>query len=1066
MSNGRNNKGACSLAAAGVGGQELKRLLSGTPFISVLSDQELDSLASTLERVHFRLGQVVYNEGDQGDSFDIVYSGRARVVTKAEDGKELSLGILSPGDHFGEQALLTGEPRQTTVRAAGDLILLRLYKDNFDQLLKNHSDLQHYFSSYISDLALRNFIKQCTVFSPLQPSEMRSFLDAFEPFEVEEGHVIVREGDAGDAFYLIREGQVKVAKGSLEGPPLSLLSDGDFFGELALLTDGPRAASVIALSPTRLFKLSKGDFLRIIEDIPQVKDAILGVAAGYSSDVRDMLQTSQVLPATGTEDVQSFPAPKRTVQATASPALEEGEATSRETATADVPSVEPEFEEIKGLRRRKWRLPVLLQQSEMDCGATCLAMIAAYYGVRISINRLREMTNVTREGATMHSLAEAAEDLGFRTRGIRGGDDALSELTGPAIAYWQGYHYVVVYRVLDEQIVVADPAEGLKRMSREEFNKGWSGALLTLAPTPSLLDVERSKSTFSRFLPFVTAHKRALGEVFIASLLIQLFGLAVPVFTQNIVDRVLVQQNTELLNILLVGMVVVALLQAGTTYLRQFMLVRTVKQIDGSLLVQFFSHVLGLPLKYFEDRRVGDIVSRINENAKIRELLTGTTLSAIMDVVTVAVYLTLMLTYSVKLGLFAVAFIPLISLVTLIFTPVMKRNSRRVFQAGAETQSYVVEAVSGMNTVKAMAAERPVRWTWEEKMRRHLDLQQSGAMIATGAQSTGQVLQTLSTAFILWYGARLVMGGEMTIGQLMAFNVLLGTVIGPILRVVNLWDSFQEARVALERLNDVFESPLEQSPGKDAFRMPPIQGRVTFENVTFRYHEEGNNVLQNIDLDIPPHHTVALVGRSGSGKTTLINLLLRLYQPTEGSILIDGVNIKHVSPASLRQQIGVVLQDNFLFSGTIRENIALGSPDATMQDVITASMLAGAHEFISELPYGYETVIGERGMTLSGGQRQRLAIARALVSKPQILILDEATSALDTESEKIIQQNLEKILHDRTTFIIAHRLSTVRNADLILVLDRGVIVEKGTHYELMEKKGLYFYLNSQQLQSG
>ena len=437
----------------------------------------------------------------------------------------------------------------------------------------------------------------------------------------------------------------------------------------------------------------------------------------------------------------------------------------------------------------------------------------------------------------------------------------------------------------------------------------------------------------------------------------------------------------------------------------------------------------------------------------------------ILDFLSLIVYLTLMLYYNWKLTLVSLLLIPLFAVLTFVVTPVMKKISRETFQAGAEAQSYIVESINGVNTVKAMAVEKPVRWKWEEMLEKLMNLQIKASMVVMGADSVSRVLQTLSTTLVLWFGARLVMTNQISIGRMMAFTSLLGSVISPILRMIGVWDKIQEARIAMERINDVLDSEPEQTKTQVNMVMPPVKGTISFKNVSFRYNPEGKNVLQNITLDIDAGETVALVGRSGSGKTTLANLILRLYNPTEGTVLIDGIDIRNIASSSLRRQIGVVLQDNFLFSGTIRENIALGVADPPMQDVITASMMAGAHDFISELPMGYETVIGEKGLTLSGGQRQRLAIARALFTKPKILILDEATSALDTESEKIIQQNLESIFKGRTVIVIAHRLSTVRNADRIVVLDRGTIVEQGTHYELMEKKGLYFYLNSQQLNS-
>ncbi|NLT95544.1 MAG: peptide cleavage/export ABC transporter [Clostridia bacterium] len=1028
--------------------EEIKELLKKTLFSNYLSEEELDNLATGFQVEKYKLGNTICRAGEPGDAFYIVYSGKARIVGLDSEGKEASLGTLTKGGHFGEQGLMTGENNEFTVRASGDLVVLKLDRKRFLEILERHLELKHYFEDYLSDISLRNFIKQCSVFSPLDAKELRGFLDCFVSVDFNPGDYIVREGEEGDAFYLIRSGEVEVVKESLGRKLLNVLYQGQFFGELALLTGAPRAASVIAKTEVKTYRLSKQDFEKIITTIPQIKNAILGVAAGYSKSAREML--SGIEKDSGLDETSAASEAYR---------LSGNFVEYKEVAPE---MVEEEAKEEKFIPKRKRTFPVLLQQSQMDCGVASMAMICSYYNQKISINRLREMANVNREGATLLSLAETAESLGFRAKAIRCDFEVLKSSPLPAIAHWAGYHYIVVYRVDEKSVVVADPAIGLKKYTKEEFIKDWDGILLLLEPTPDLYLVEPSKSTFARFFPYIKAQNKLLIRILVASLILQLFGLASPIFTQNIVDKVLVQQDSTMLNIMLAGMIIIAVFQVATAALRQYMLVFAARQIDTSLMIQFYNHVLGLPMKFFEDRKVGDIISRFNENSKIRDLLTGTTLSVILDFFTIIVYLCLMFYYNWKLSLLAVLFLPLFAVMTLVFTPYMKKVSRETFQAAAETQSYIVESISGINTVKGLAAEKPVRWKWEEKLSRTMGLQQKASMIATAADSISRILQTLSTTLILWFGARLVMAGEISVGQLMAFTALLGSVIAPVLRTVGLWDKIQEARIALERLNDVLEAEPEQNKTANII-MPPVKGQITFKNVTFRYSKEGRNVLQNINLEIAPGQTVALVGRSGSGKTTLANLILRLHRPTEGTVLIDGIDIRNIDSGSLRRQIGVVLQDNFLFSGTIKENIAFGVSDPPMQDVITAAMLAGAHEFISELPLGYETIIGERGMSLSGGQRQRIAIARALFTKPKILILDEATSALDTESEKIIQQNLDNILRDRTTIVIAHRLSTIRNADLIVVLDKGLIVEKGTHYELMEKKGLYFYLNSQQL---
>jgi ABC-type bacteriocin/lantibiotic exporter with double-glycine peptidase domain len=420
--------------------------------------------------------------------------------------------------------------------------------------------------------------------------------------------------------------------------------------------------------------------------------------------------------------------------------------------------------------------------------------------------------------------------------------------------------------------------------------------------------------------------------------------------------------------------------------------------------------------------------------------------------------------YSWKMALLTLVIVPPFVLLALIATPFLQRVSREIFRAYNEETGYLIQSLTGIRTVKSMAVEQSVRWHWEELFGKSVKKSFSGQMIGNTLQIFSATIETVMTAVLLWFGAWQVIHNELTIGQLVAFNMLLGRVITPFQKLVVLWNEFQEVIIAIERINDVIDAEPEEDLHHQVRQfLPPIRGYIHFEQVTFRYHPESDeNTLENISFKIQPGQTVALVGRSGSGKTTIANLLLGLYPPTEGRILIDGYDVTSLALRSLRQQMGVVDQDTFLFGGTIRENISIGCPDASLEDVIEAAQQAGAHQFIKKLPMGYETQIGEGGGMLSGGQRQRLAIARALLGNPRLLILDEATSSLDTESERIIQNNFNRILQNRTTLIIAHRLSTVRNADLILVLDRGVIVEQGTHDELMAQRGHYFYLNQQQ----
>ncbi|WGV28404.1 peptidase domain-containing ABC transporter [Halotia branconii] len=710
------------------------------------------------------------------------------------------------------------------------------------------------------------------------------------------------------------------------------------------------------------------------------------------------------------------------------------------------------------------RYPFFEQQSASDCGVACLVMISRYWGKRLSINLLREQTNVTRSGASLRSLTTAAESIGFTTRPVKASLDKLAQQTLPAIAHWEGKHYVVVYEINNKRVIVGDPAIGQRSLTTTQFKAGWTGYALLLQPTALLKDTEEASTTLWQFFDLVKPHSRVLLEVFIASVLIQVFGLITPLFTQLLLDRVIVQGSTLTLNAVGLGLIIFGLLRVVINGLRQYLLDHTANRISVALLVGFIKHTFRLPLAFFESRYVGDIVSRVQENQKIQRFLTGEALSIILDLLTVFVYVGLMFWYSSSMALLSLAILPPYILLAFVATPFLRRISREVFNASANENSYLIQSLTGIRSIRSMAIEQTVRWHWEERLNQVIKKTFGGQIIGNQLQIISSAIESLVTTGLLWYGAWLVIQNQLTIGQLVAFNMLLGNIIRPFQRLVVLWNQLQEVIISTERINDVLEAePEEDLQHQTRQHLPRLYGNIRFENVTFRYHPESDiNVLQNLSFEILPEQTVAVVGRSGSGKTTLSKLILGLYPPTDGKVLIDSQDVTSISLRSLRSQIGVVDQDTFLFGGTIRENISIAHPEATLEEVIEAAQLAGADEFIKQLPMGYETQIGEGGGMLSGGQRQRLAIARALLGNPRLLLLDEATSHLDSESERIIQNNLKTILQGRTSLIIAHRLSTVRHADLILVLDRGLLVESGTHDQLIARRGHYFYLNQQQ----
>ncbi|WP_019507696.1 peptidase domain-containing ABC transporter [Pleurocapsa sp. PCC 7319] len=848
--------------------------------------------------------------------------------------------------------------------------------------------------------------------------------------------------------YLIVAGKVRLIDHA--GELITNLKAGESFGEATFFPDRAfEPYSARAARNLELCYLPPELLLTLVQRHPQIQEHLYHQAQEFNSLVTNSNQAvAQIIPQAKPVEVSSTNTELKRV---------------KKVNKAYFPN--PSLKIGHLWQKVSRRYPFYAQQSDSDCGAACLVMIGRYWGKKFSVSRLRDIANVDRNGASLRGLAAAAESIGFTTRPVKASLDQLAKQSLPAIIHWEGKHYIVVYRITKDSVIVCDPAIGQRNFSHGEFKERWTNYTLLLQPTAFLKDAPEASTPFWQFFELVKPHGIVLLEIFIASILIQVFGLITPLFTQLLLDRVVVQQSNLTLTAVGLGLLIFGWFQVAMTGLRQYLLDHTANRVDLSLIVGFINHTFRLPLGFFESRYVGDIIARVQENRKIQRFLTGEALAIILDLLTVFIYVGLMFWYSWKMALLTLVIVPPFVILALVATPFLKRVSREIFFAHAEETGYLIQSLTGISTVKSMAVEQSVQWNWEDLFGKAIKKNFSGQVIGNRLQILSATIETTVRTALLWFGAWLVISNELTIGQLVAFNMLLVNVIKPFQRLIVLWNELQEVVIAIERINDVIDTELEENlQNSSCSSLPPLRGQIRFDNVTFRYHPESDrNTLENLSFTVEPGQTVALVGRSGSGKTTISKLLLGLYPPTEGKIYIDGYDLANISLRSLREQVGVVDQDTFLFGGTIRENISVSKPHADLEAIITAAQQAGAHEFIKDFPMAYETQIGEGGGMLSGGQRQRLAIARALLGNPPLLILDEATSSLDAESERIIQNNLEQFLHNRTTLVIAHRLSTVRKADVILVLDRGIVVESGTHEKLMAKRGHYFYLNQQQL---
>lgn len=618
----------------------------------------------------------------------------------------------------------------------------------------------------------------------------------------------------------------------------------------------------------------------------------------------------------------------------------------------------------------------------------------------------------------------------------------------------------VALRQNGKEVLLFDVAAGKPMiMPMDEFDSKWDGTALLMAPTLKLSEMPK-RFGLGWFLPVFWKFRRYFYEVLAASCLLQIFMLILPLFTQVIIDKVLVHKGLSTLDVLMIGMLAIGFFQMVLGYLRTYIFTTLTNKVDVILGAKLFSHIVALPMRYFESRRVGETVARVKELENIRQFISGSSLVLILDTAFAFIFIIAMFWYSPVLCLVALATLPLMVLLNVIATPIYRKRIQERFEAGAESQSFLVEAITGATTVKTLALEQRFNRRWEDLLGHYVKTSFNVNNTANAANSMGQFIQQLTTVMILWVGAKLVIANEISVGQLVAFQMLSGQVTGPVLRLVGVWQQFQQTRISIDRIADIMNLPQE---GEGRGEQAPIkQGEIFFDKVSFRYSPDSPQVLKQISLKLSPGVMVGIVGPSGSGKSTFMKLLQRLYDPEEGRILVDGVDISKYQPAAYRRQIGTVLQENYLFAGTVKENIAMAKPGARMEEIEQAARLSGAHEFIMQMKQGYDTVVGERGDSLSGGQRQKLAISRAMILNPRILIFDEATSALDALSEKEVLAHIERVRQGRTVLMIAHRLSTVRKADMILVMKEGSIVEYGKHQQLLQKGGIYAAMYKEQ----
>ncbi|MBF2048245.1 MAG: peptidase domain-containing ABC transporter [Leptolyngbya sp. IPPAS B-1204] len=974
-----------------------------------LAPDALERVTEQFQLLRYRIGQAVLVRDRLPNQVSILYQGQIRLLGyDPRTQKPVTLALLQPGEILGWIGLIRGIPCETAI-ASRESICLTIGATDFLELLKREPRL---------DQAFRNRCSLIEIYDLLGTELHRQA----------NGSADLKE------LALIAESQAVICNLPPGRTPTNQLEP----DRIWLVSGGGSISNFSAGSRLNVNSRSSMGGLGYLEVNGDRAARVIGFPETITAEAPDEVVSDEV----GIEDSQ---------------------------ADLDIPYApdrppEPDPSIELPVQQAPQKYPFIRGRGELEVAMACLQMLCQHFNMPFRRDVVRRVLSSQMErsgGISLELCGAVAEMMGLNAQLVVVPASAIGRLEAPALVQWQD-SLALLYSISERELVIAVPELGIVRRKPADFVETWGerGEVLLLKPTKQ---TPQQRFGLSWFLPAIRKHRRVLIEVFIASFFVQLFALANPLMIQVIIDKVIIQKSVDTLHVLGILLLVLAVFEAVLSSLRTYLFVDTTNRIDMSLGSEIIDHLFRLPLRYFEKRPVGELATRINELENIRQFLTGTALTVVLDAVFSVIYIVVMFIYSWLLTLVSLVTIPLFVLLAMVASPLIRQQLRVKAERNAETQSYLVEVVSGIQTVKAQNMELRARWQWQQRYARYVSAGFKTVLTSTTAGSASNFLNQLSGLLVLWVGAYLVLQNQLTLGQLIAFRIIAGYVTSPLLRLAQLWQNFQEVGLSLERLSDIIDSaPEADEVDRLNIPMPPIQGAVKFDDVSFRFGTSGPYQLNNVSLEFPTGSFVGIVGLSGSGKSTLMKLLPRLYDLESGRILIDGYDISKVELNSLRQQVGIVPQDSLLFEGTIQENIALTCPGASAEEIIRAAQIAAAHDFIMGLPSGYNTRVGERGASLSGGQRQRIAIARTVLQHPRLLILDEATSALDYDSERRVCLNLAEEFQGRTVFFITHRLSTIRNADTIVLMDKGSPVEIGTHDQLMALRGRYFCLYQQQ----
>ncbi|TAF53250.1 MAG: ATP-binding cassette domain-containing protein [Oscillatoriales cyanobacterium] len=985
------------MTSSAVSLSQIQDFLAQTPPFDRLSETDLAALVAKCQLLGYRTGQPLFEREKMPTQVAIIYQGQARLLGfDQRSQRHVSLRLVQSKEILGWAGLLRGVPCETAI-ASTDVIAIVLPAEDFLSVLEKQPTFGEAFHAHSSlsevfELLSLELQRQADGTSDLKELTRQAWQDA-TVVNVPKGNKKTQD--------LVNE---------LDADRIWLVSSG-------VLGEFPTGSRFYAENAAKSLKVEGHAGARLV---------------GFREP--SALPTEPLDPLNGETDTGTGGLGKK-------PPI----------TFDDVPSA-PDRPPERPIDQHKdaGNYPIFRAKGQIDAPLACFQMLSKYFGIKFRRDIIRKVLENQLKTAGLINLQACgaiAQSIGLTPQLAQVPADAINRIKAPIMIKWED-SFAIVYSITEQELVLVSPEKGRMRKRVPQFREIWGEqgeVLLLQAPQVE----QKEQFSFWWFVPALMEHKTVFVEVLLSSFFVQLFGLANPLISQVIIDKVLGQRSIDTLDILGAFLLGVALFEGLLNGLRTFLFVDTSNRIDVKLSAEVIDHLLRLPQNYFDNRRVGDLVYKFSMMGQIREFMTGTALTVVLDAVFSVVYVAVMLSYSVKLTFVSLAVVPVLALMIVLINPLVLRLIKQRNMRFADSQSYLVEVVT--------------RWEWSSRYAKYITASFKTILTGTTAGTISSFLNQVGNLAQLWVGAYLVLSNDITLGQLIAFRIISGNVTGSLLRFVSVWQSFQEVSMSIDMLKDIIDKPTETSEeDRSNIPLPAIQGQVSYEEVSFRFLESGALQLANVNLDFPAGSFVGIVGGSGSGKSTAMKLLQRLYPPLSGRIFIDGYDIAKVELYSLRSQLGVVLQDTLLFNCTVQENIALSNPDASTDEIVRAAKLAVAHDFIMGLPAGYNTVVGERGSSLSGGQRQRLAIARTILQNPRLLILDEATSALDYHSERQVCNNLAEAFAGRTVFFITHRLTTIQNADVIIMMDQGSVVERGTHKELMALKGRYYCLFQQQ----